>query len=66
MNVCMSYKNVAIQDVSYKFQLYICKGCHGISMIGYELKNIALLNAKGVDYIVVFYGVLVKMMQLIG
>ena len=35
-------------------------------MIAYELKNIALLNAKSVDYIVVFYGVLVKMMQLIG
>ena len=35
-------------------------------MIAYELKNIALLNAKGVDYIVVFCGVLVKMMQLIG
>ena len=38
------------KDVSYKFQPYFCNGCHAGSMIACELKNIAVLNAKGVDY----------------
>ena len=38
------------KDITYKFQPYVCNGCHDISMIAYELKNIAILNVKGVDY----------------
>ena len=38
------------KDVCYKFQPYVCNGCHAISIMAYELKNIAILNAKGVDY----------------
>ena len=34
-----------LKDVSYKFQPYICNGCHAMSMMAYELKNIAMLNA---------------------
>ena len=38
------------KDVGYKFQLYVCNGCHGISVKAYQLKNIAVLNAKGADF----------------
>ena len=38
------------KDIGYKFQPYVCNGCHAVSMMAYELKNIAILNAKGVDY----------------
>ena len=38
------------KDVSYNFQPYLCNVCHAMSMMAYELKNIAILNAKGVDY----------------
>ena len=38
------------KDVGYKFQPYFCNGCHAVSMMAYELKNIAILNAEGVDY----------------
>ena len=31
------------KDSGYKFQPYLCNGCHAVSMI-------AILNAKGVDY----------------
>ena len=31
------------KDSGYKFQPYLCNGCHDVSMI-------AILNAKGVDY----------------
>ena len=51
--------------VGYKFQPYVCNGCHAVWMMAYELRNIAILNAKFVD-IGVFYRVLVKIMLLIG
>ena len=37
------------KDVGYKFQPYVCNGCHAVSMMVYELKSIVILNA-GVDY----------------
>ena len=38
------------RDVGYKFQPYLCNGCHAVSTMAYDLKNIAILNAKGIDY----------------
>ena len=38
------------KDIGYKFEPHVCNKCHDISMIAYELKNIAILNVKGVDY----------------
>ena len=38
------------KDLGYKFQPYLFSGCHAVSMMAYELKNIAILNVKGVDY----------------
>ena len=38
------------KDVSYKFQPYLCNGCDAVSVMVYELKNIAILNAKGIGY----------------
>ena len=37
------------KDVGCNFQPYICNVCHAVSMMAYELKNIAILNAKDVD-----------------
>ena len=28
------------KEVGYKFQLYVCNGCHAMSIIAYELKNV--------------------------
>ena len=38
------------KDIGYKFEPYVCNEFHEISMIAYELVNIAILNVKGVDY----------------
>ena len=38
------------KDTGYKFQPYVCNGCHGVSMVTYELKNVAILNPKDLDY----------------
>ena len=29
---------------------YACNKCHDVLMTAYELKNIAILNVKGVDF----------------
>ena len=63
-NVCLVIIGI-LKDVGYKFQPYLCNGCHAMSMMTYGLKNIAILNAKML-IVGVFYGVLVKMMRLIG
>ena len=45
------------KDIGYKFQPYLCNGYHAVSMMAYELKNIALLNAKDVDYRCTLWGI---------
>ena len=52
------------KDVGFKFETQVCNKCH-VLMTAYELKNIAILNVKGVD-LGAFYGVLVGMKLLIG
>ena len=46
---CMLWHYWYFTDVGYKFQPYLCNGCHTVSTIPYNLKNIAILNAKGAD-----------------
>ena len=36
-------------DIGYKYEPHVCNKCHDISMMAYELKNITILNVKGVD-----------------
>ena len=50
------------ENIGYKFELYVCYGCHDISMMAYELENIAIPNVQRVDYRCVMW----NMMQLIG
>ena len=47
---CMICHYWHFKDIGYKFEPYLCNKCHDILMIDYELKNIEILNAKGVDY----------------
>ena len=47
---CMLCHYWYFKDINFKFQPYLCNGCHAVSMMSYELKNIAILNEKGVDY----------------
>ena len=38
------------KDVGFKFEPHVCNKCQDILMTAYELKNIAILNVKGVDF----------------
>ena len=41
---------VYFKDIGYEYEPYVCNGCHDLSMMVYDLKNVAILNVKGVDY----------------
>ena len=47
---CMLCHYSYFKDVGYKFQPYFCNGCRAVSKMAYELKNIAILSTKDVDY----------------
>ena len=47
---CMICHYWYFKGIGYKYEPYVCRGCHDLLMMAYELKNIAILNAKGVDY----------------
>ena len=36
--------------IGYKYEKYVCNGCHDLSMMVYDLDNFMILNIKGVDY----------------
>ena len=36
--------------IGFKYQPYVCYGCHDISMIVQKLDDFVILKAKGVDY----------------
>ena len=44
------------KDVGFKFEPYVCNKCHDMLMTACKLKNIAILNIKGVDFRCIFGG----------
>ena len=45
------------KDVGFKFEAHVCNKCHNVLMTAYELKNIAILNVKGVDFRGILWGI---------
>ena len=41
----------------FKFEPHVCNKCHDVLLTAYELKNIAILIVKGVDYRCILWGV---------
>ena len=41
----------------YKFEPHVCNKCHDISIMAYELENIAIRNIKGIYYISVLWNI---------
>ena len=44
-------------DLEFRFEPHVCNKCHDVLMTAYELKNIAILNVKGVDFRCIFGGI---------
>ena len=47
---CMICHYWYFKDIGYKLEPYVCNRCHDISMLAYDLENVAILNVKDVDY----------------
>ena len=45
------------KDVGLKLEPHVCKKCHNVLMTTYELKNIEILNVKGVDFRCILWGI---------
>ena len=44
------------KDVGFKFEPHVCNICHDVLMTTYELKSIAILNVKRVDFRCILWG----------
>ena len=47
---CMICHYWFYKDKNFNFEKLFCNGCHDISMMCHELKNIVIFKIKGVDY----------------
>ena len=61
---CMPCHYWYFKAVGFKFEPHVCNKCH-VLMTAYELKKIAIMNVKGVDFRCILW-VLVGMKLLIG
>ena len=46
----MLWHYLYFKDVGFRFEPHVCDKCHDVLMNTYELKNIAILNVKSVDF----------------
>ena len=37
-------------DIGYKYEQYVCNGCHNLPLMVYDLEDFMILNIKGVDH----------------
>ena len=57
-NVCFAIIGAwYFKDVRFKFEPHVCNECHDVSMTAHELKNIAILNVKAVDFRCILWGI---------
>ena len=47
---CMIYHYWYFKDIEFKYQAYVCNGCHDFSMNVQNLDDFVILREKGVDY----------------
>ena len=44
-------------DVGLRFEEHVCNKCHDLLMTAYELKNIAILSARGATFKCILWGI---------
>ena len=54
---CMLCHYWYFKDVGFKFKPHVCNKCLDELMTAYKLKNIAILNVKGVDFRCILCGI---------
>ena len=56
-NECMLCHYWYFKDVRFKFEPHVCNKCHDVLTTPYELKSIAILNVKSVDFRCILWGI---------
>ena len=54
---CMLCHYWYFKDVGFKFEPHVCNKCHDVLIAAYELKNITILNVKGVGFRYILWGI---------
>ena len=54
---CMLFHYWYFKDVGFKSKPHVCNKCHDVLMNAYNLKNIAILNVKGVNFRCILWGI---------
>ena len=54
---CMLCQYWYLKDIGFKFEPHVCNKCQDILMTACELKNIVILNVKGVDFRCILCGI---------
>ena len=54
---CMLCHYWYLKDAGFKFEPHVCNKCQDVLMSAYELKNIAILNVKEVDFRFILWGI---------
>ena len=54
---CMLCHYWYFKDVGFKFEPHVCNKCHDGLMTAYELKIIAILDVKGIDFRCMLWGI---------
>ena len=49
----------------FKFQDFVCNGCHDLTMLSVSISDIAIITIKNVDYRWIIHSKLANMKQLI-
>ena len=47
---CMICHYWYFKDIGYKYEQYVCNGCHDLSMMVYDLDDFVILKMKDADY----------------
>ena len=45
------------KDVGFRSEQHVCNKCHDVLITAYDLKNIAILKVKGVDFRCILRGI---------
>ena len=54
---CMLSHYWYFKDAGFRFEPHLCNKYHNVLMTAYELKNIAILNIKVVDFRCILWGI---------
>ena len=51
------FATIAFLNHGFKFQDYICNGCHDLTMLSVNISDIAIITVKNVGYRCIIYNI---------